>query len=138
MLVGGTEYRAMANAITGFFQYSDFSTESLVWQDWEDVTRYWMTLDSAKLDAQLQQAQEAGEDWCEWGLGIYLGEDDNIHLVREDLTEDTFTIRRRHQVRRGLMGLLFGTMRDEETVLEGVNRGDAISLVLAILDGTES
>ena len=102
--------------INAWFQKPDYSAE-----DYEDVScmqilEIWNSLSIADLDSEQTSLEDRNVDFCPWGIGIGFNTDRSIHIYRELIKDNTFSVLKQTTVPKKMLGFIPSqTTKSEET-----------------------
>jgi hypothetical protein len=93
--------------MTSWIQSADFSSEDIPHLEGsEDFENYIDNLPKDKLDAQMLALEAAGNDFCPWGIGVNMSTDHGMHVCREDVSKQTYSVLIQMTVKRKVLGFI--------------------------------
>ena len=97
-----------------WMQKSDYSSDDVQLDTYDSFVDFYGNLDVDSLDRQMEDLINEKEDWCPWGIGVWMDRPFGFHILRNDTRLKTFDLLVHQERRAKFMGFIPWTKRDQE------------------------
>jgi hypothetical protein len=93
--------------MTTWIQSSDFTSDDIKHlEQFRDFDVYIDKLLKEPFDKMMQEFDSLGKEYCPWGIGINMDSDYGLHIIREDVSKNTYAVLTQETIKKKVFGFI--------------------------------